>query len=322
MTRDRWIPSWFALTAAALASACSTTPHDERDTPAGAAGTGSTPNTASFTVVPDATGWLDLTANDLGLQGSWYPYGDRYGAAKCTTVGMHPLDTCSLVTSPAPPPATGFPNEGGKMCTSGQTAVILPCATGVTTSGCPASDYSNMWGAGIGLDFGLPAEGGGPPSERDPLTRVPWNAIAHGVTGVSFDFSWNDPSVRSEPYVRVGFPMLLPDDEESRTIEKTAVLRDGSVVMPGKLLPVGTTSEDHPSGSPFADAPPDWTNDNVSAIRAGYNEIRWSRVKAPPESHYEFNPRALYGVLFQVPTSTTGRLPYAFCVSHLALLRD
>jgi hypothetical protein len=280
-------------------------------------------------IEPDATGWVARGTNPLGVSGFWYAYGDQYDEPRrCTghgqhpeDIGLHELDQCSFVTTPPAAPALSFANVDGKLCTVGNVAKVNSCQPLACDD--DNLDYSNMWGAGIGLDFGLPADDGEPPTERNVDARATWNALAHGVTGVSFDFSWNDPTVHAEPYVRVGFPMLLPeDDPDARVIEKTAVLRNGKVLDPGQSLPPGTTSEDHPSGSPFADAPPAWTTDNITSLRDGYNEIRWSRVKAPPESHFAFDPTALYGIIFQVPTSKSGRLPYSFCVANLALLRD
>jgi hypothetical protein len=54
--------------------------------------------------VPDRTGWVDLMAegNTVGVQGAWYPYGDAYGVAKCTSVGMHLAAECSSITTNRP----------------------------------------------------------------------------------------------------------------------------------------------------------------------------------------------------------------------------
>jgi hypothetical protein len=296
MTRHGSTRTWLAIMTTALASACSTTPQNERDTPAAAAGMGTTTTTTSFTVVPDASGWLDATTNDLGLQGSWYPYGDRYGAAKCTNVGMHPLDSCSLVTSPKPPPDTGFPNDGGKMCTSGKTAVILPCATGVTTSGCPTSDYSNMWGAGIGFDFdankGMP-EGDG--------AKHTWDPRAHGVTGVSFELD-QVPA----PGFRVEFPMLLTDDEAAAV-----------------KLPSGSTTDDHPDGAPYWGASSSFGNSPVMTSPS-VNVVRWDSVRKPGTAPtYVFDKSRMLGIQFHVPAVKTAPPgAYTFCISKLTLLRD
>jgi len=164
------------------------------------------------TLVPDATGWVDGAAegNTIGVQGAWYPYGDQYGVAKCTTVGLHLPAECSTISTPDPL-VEGFPNVQGAMCTSGETAVVLPC--GPNVPGCTAGnpDYSNMWGAGIGLD--LNAEGG------DAGAKSPWNPDEHGVTGIAFEIDALPPGG-----LRVEFPMVLPDM---------------------------TTTEDHPDGSPY-----------------------------------------------------------------------
>src|SRR5262245_7984033 len=96
-TNLMFVPMAFAATLAA--SACDSADSGGDDDggdggggTAGAAGTGGTGATdASGTVlVPSADGWMDRMDvwNDLGIQGSWYPYGDQYGTgegdAKCT----------------------------------------------------------------------------------------------------------------------------------------------------------------------------------------------------------------------------------------------
>src|SRR6186713_3205821 len=142
----------------------------------GTGGTGATDPTGT-TLHPSSDGWMDAmdSWNDIGVQGSWYPYGDQYGTkpteSKCITTGMHPASECSEIDYPPPPPATGFPQDTPEvMCTNGRVAVILPCVAGVTTSGCPEKDYSNMWGAGIGFD--LNAEKG-----EDGGAKHPWNPM-------------------------------------------------------------------------------------------------------------------------------------------------
>jgi hypothetical protein len=248
------------------------------------------------TLVPSNVGWIERIDNDLGLQGSWYPYGDRYGAAKCINVGMHLIDECSLVTSPKPPPDIGFPNEGGKMCTTGETAVILPCKSGVTTQGCPTSDYSNLWGAGIGFDFnadkGMP-EGSG--------AKHPWNPAEHGVTGLSFELD-----VKPVPGFRVEFPMLLLDGEAAQV-----------------ALPSGATTDDHPDGAPYWGANSSFSDSPV-LTSPGLNVVRWDNVRKPGSSPtYVFDKARLLGVQFHVPAvKTAPRGAYAFCISKLTFLRD
>ncbi len=126
-------------------------------------------------------------------------------------------------------------------------------------------------GGGYRPGFQLDVQGDNPnnPPTRDPTppTRAKWDAPGHGVVGVAFDFSWTDYSVdepgqdMSEPYVRVEFPVELPDEGLETTWY--TVLRDHSVIPAGSMLAPGTASEEHPSGSPFVDAPPDWGPKNT-----------------------------------------------------------
>lgn len=155
---------------------------------------GSSGNLTGVTLVPSATGWIDKTdvGNTIMVQGAWYPYGDSYGEAKCTsaTFGKHAAGDCSVITMPDPV-GTGFPNTAGSMCTTGTAAKVLDI---VGMTGMP--DYSNMWGAGIGLD--LNASGG------DLSTKSPYNATMAGVTGISFKIDTVPLSG-----LRVEFPMPL-----------------------------------------------------------------------------------------------------------------
>lgn len=286
----------FALTALyGAASACANpAPADDRSSPHGTAGAGGGTSTPNGELKPDASGWVDPTSNDLGIQGAFYPYGDRYGVAKCVNVGMHAPDECSLITAPPPPPATGFPNQDGKMCTSGATAVILPCKAGVTTSGCPEHDFSNMWGAGIGFDFNaLGATDGG------VTLKNPWNPDEHGIVGMAFELD-----VVPTPGLRVEFPLRLTDSEAQAV-----------------NLPPGSTTDDHPDGAPYWGGNASFSN---SPVQAGHNELRWADVKKPGTTpSYVFDKARLLGIQFHVPAvQTAAPGAYAFCVSHLTPLRQ
>ena len=98
--------------------------------------------------------------------------------------GMHPSADCSTITSP---PAGMANEEGGvtasfpqttpgTMCLSGTAAKVIACVAGVT--GCMTSDYSNIFGIGIGLDFN---NVGG--------VKMAYNAPMNNVTGFSFTIS-------------------------------------------------------------------------------------------------------------------------------------
>lgn len=196
----------------------------------GAAGTAGGPvedPTAPVRVIPDGSGWVDRAApwNTIGIQGAWYPYGDQYGKAKCTLVGLHMPSECSLITSPDPL-VTGFPNEGGVMCTRGEVAPIIPCKPDVPACNVGTPDYSNVWGAGIGLDLNaLGAEQGG--------VKSAWDPAAHGVTGVAFRIDKVPPAG-----LRVEFPISLPD---------------------------ASSTEDHVDGSPYWGASPQYPPSRVVA---------------------------------------------------------
>jgi hypothetical protein len=182
------------------------------------------------------------------------------------------------------------------MCTTGETAVILPCQPGVTTNGCPTMDYSNIWGAGIGFDFN--ANKGMP--DGDGVKR-PWNPDAHGITGISFELD-----VAPRPGFRVEFPMVLLDSEA------TAV-----------MLPSGATTDDHPDGAPYWGADSSF-RDSPVAVSPQVNVVRWDAVKKPGTAMtYVFDKTRMLGIQFHVPAvKLAPRGAYNFCVSKLTFLRN
>lgn len=126
----------------------------------------------SVPLTPDATGWIDASSNPLGIQGPWYAYADGYGSdglrdGFCQAAG-HADSECSFITSPTPGPG-GFPNVGGKMCTSGTVAQVL------NLNGAP--DYGDMFGTGMGFNLANSTTG----------EQGVFDAHAHRVIGVQFD---------------------------------------------------------------------------------------------------------------------------------------
>jgi len=87
--------------------------------------------------------------NSVGINGNWFYYSD--------CVDLKNVN-CSAQTQP--PSTTGFPNTGGKMCTTG--------STGTSASG---------WGAGIALEL------------NDTGGQQPYNATKNGVKGFCFTLS-------------------------------------------------------------------------------------------------------------------------------------
>jgi hypothetical protein len=137
-------------------------------------------------LTPGSTGYVSVTA--LNIQGAWYGYGDGWGTngappGVCESVGMHMTSACSLITSPPLPTAddageggavsTFPPTAAGAMCLSGTAAKVIPCVAGVPN--CMGSDYSNIFGIGIGLDF-----------DNVAGVKTAYNAPMNKVTGFSF----------------------------------------------------------------------------------------------------------------------------------------
>jgi hypothetical protein len=75
----------------------------------------------------DSNGWLSATSTPFGIFGHWFGYADHGDPpSSCSEAGMHPAETCSRLTSHELPYNTlGFPNQGGRMCVSGQVARVL-----------------------------------------------------------------------------------------------------------------------------------------------------------------------------------------------------
>jgi hypothetical protein len=286
-------------------------------------------------VLPDENGLIDPRKNELGISGHWYSYGDQYDAPRaCTQIGMHTPEECSLVAWPPPLPDLEFPNQGGSMCAFGSVGQVVKCETDALLCAEPANDYSNIWGAGIGLDFKLWSDRDWP-VDADELARNPlvdrqtWDAAAAGIVGVAFDFLLIDGGFLGTPHLRVEFPILLPLNSPVPPTKGTVSLRQDELIVyqPGQSLTFPDNpppSEEHPSGSPFWGAPEQWGDGitDMSPVREGHNEVRFSEVRRPPESSYEFDVTQLLGIQFHVPTLKTDRLDYAFCISNLTFLRD
>lgn len=261
----------------------------------GAAGAGAG---SGYLIMPDAAGRIAGSSNPIGVQGLWYATGDQYGVpGKCVTVGLHPAGDCSEIHTPSPPllgtpfsPA-GFPNTGGVMCTSGETAVVQPCMAGVTTEGCPTNDYANMWGAAIGFDVNaLSADEGG--------ARSTWDPLARGIIGFSFHLD----EVPVATKLRVEVLVLLTDAEAAAV-----------------GLPQGAISDEHPDRSPYwgatATFPP-------SPVRVGTNRVLWNDI-IHPTGGIRFDPSRMVGIGFHTPAVARGSSAkglFDYCVSDVTFL--
>jgi hypothetical protein len=172
-------------------------------------------------LTPDPTGYVSVTG--LGIQGAWYAYGDNWGTTGmppgvCEMTGMHPTTACSTITSPLPGmvndeggvTATFPQTTPGTMCLSGTAAKVVACVAGV--AGCTGSDYSNIFGIGIGLDFN---NTGG--------VKMPYNATMNKVTGFTFTLS-GVPTAG----IRVEFPTT---DTTTTGSDSYAFSKGGSVLV-------------------------------------------------------------------------------------------
>lgn len=127
---------------------------------------------SGIALVPSNDGFYDGT-NEAGILGAWYAYGDWYGGTPtmagngdCPVKGMFTQADCSSITMPTP--GQPFANTGGKMCASGTAAKVV------------MSQYSAIWGTGIGFDMNNAGNDGGTGQ------KGAWDATAHNVTGFSF----------------------------------------------------------------------------------------------------------------------------------------
>jgi len=253
------------------------------------------------TLTPDDTGWIDVGAdgNSLGVQGSWYPYGDQYGplcgpsdtpnsasGMKCNDshFGAHDPSECSVITEPDPT-VMSFPNSGGMMSTKGTIAKVIAI---VNSSQGTGMDYSNIWGAGIGLD--LNAMMGGTACD----TKGVFAAKDKHVIGIKFDID-QVPSVG----LRVEFPIPATDGTKNGSD-----YWGGSSSYPNSPVTTGTNTI-------YFDPASLGMGVTVKGVTpAGMTDM------------VPFDPNEIESIQFHVPAGTTSAYPaaYQFCISNLKML--
>jgi hypothetical protein len=268
--------------AAALLAACSSSGGVKSD--GGGTGTGGT--SGGIPLMPSATGFV--TDPTSGIIGAWYAYGDSAGTNANTTstdfadskcnMGGFTADQCSMITAPIPGSAF-MPTDmaTGEMCTNGTAAKVLPPPSMPTAAG----DYSDLFGAGIGLDFNNPGGDAG-------AMKMPIDLSAY--KGFSFDFSGTMIPIGNK--IRVNFPFMgehsdtdspyfaanKTDDHSTLSTTSTNVVHWSDILGPQYLIGQGVTN-------------------------------------IPP-----FDPTKVLSIQFQVFTNTGAAIPYNFCVSNLTLL--
>jgi hypothetical protein len=224
-----------------------------------------------------------------GVIGAWFAYGDSVGSgantsgpdtadSDCVKKGMFPVTDCSVINHPTPgmpfPPTDAATS---KMCTDGVAAQVMNMA------GNP--DYSDLWGAGIGLDFNNPGGDAG----------VAGYADLSAYTGIEFDFS---ADILPTGALRVNFPFMGEHGTDSP-------YWGGATAMASNLT--GTTASPQ----------------HVKFTWADIGGPFYLTQQTPPVdlSPYKFNPAAVQAIQFQVFTNTKATTPYSFCVANLALYK-
>ncbi|HYQ42427.1 MAG TPA: hypothetical protein VER11_10665 [Polyangiaceae bacterium] len=133
-------------------------------------------NALEVVLAPSTTGFVN---DATGVVGAWYAYGDGNDGANpgvCQTVGMHVTTECSAIEAPLPGmPFAPTGTSLAQMCTTGTVAKVINFGDP------PAPDYSNLFGAGIGLDLNNPGLDGG------TGVKMPFNTAEKKIIGISFD---------------------------------------------------------------------------------------------------------------------------------------
>jgi hypothetical protein len=163
--------------------------------PAGEASAGTMP----VPITPDPGGYVGPSSNSLGIQGAWYGYGDDWGTngappGDCEVKGMHMTSQCSSITFP-PPAMVPDGGDAGAVGAFPQTTPGTMCLSG-TAAKVLGSDYSNMFGIGIGLDLNNQAG-----------VKMPYDATTNKVVGFSFHIS----GIPAGAAVRVEIPIPATD---------------------------------------------------------------------------------------------------------------
>jgi hypothetical protein len=188
----------------------STSPAPATDAAGGLGGTG-------VPLAPDPNGYLGPSSNSLGIQGAWYAYGDDWGTngappGDCETKGMHMASTCSTITFP-PAAMESDAGDGGFTSSFPQSTPGTMCLSG-TAAKVLASDYTNMFGIGIGLDFNN--QGG---------VKMPYDATMNHVVGFSFTIA----GIPTGASVRVELP--IPATDSSGDAWSLTVMTNGSYTV-------------------------------------------------------------------------------------------
>lgn len=227
------------------------------------------------------------SAMPTGIIGALYVYGDSIGPnaqgttdgdikdSDCVAKGKFPASACSVVSSPmAGAPFSADPTTGA-FCTSGTATQVMN------------ADYSDLWGAGMGLDLNNP---GG-----DAGTKGVWDGSK--FTGMAFHIE-PGPGATTIPatYMRVNFPFTGEHGTDSPFYQGALKSNSG---LPAK-------------------------GGDVEMRWAEIGGPSYLSSQTPPVdvTKYPFDKTMIQSIQWQVFTNATSATPYSFCISNLSVLTD
>jgi hypothetical protein len=261
----------------------------------GAGGAGAGVPSNYIPLSSSTTGFVQDLIGGSNVIGPWYAYGDSVGPganaangddhanSDCLKKGGFTQSDCSQIAAPTPG-GVFMPTEAAssEMCTDGVASQVM------NKGGAP--DYSDMWGAGIMLDFSNPGGDAGPKGDRD----------LSGFKGISFDVSaFTGPTSNGAGVpagaMRVNFPFTGEHGTDSPYWMGTD--KSSSPLT----VPAGTTQHVEIA----------WTD-----VGGPYYLTQQSPAVTPPP----FDVTKAQSIQFQVTTTANATTPYAFCVANLALI--
>ena len=221
-----------------------------------------------------------------GVVGAWYSYGDGAGKnanatstdsanSDCILKGGFTADQCSQIVSPIPgQPFAPTDLATSQMCTNGTAAKIL------NKSGASVPDYSDLFGAGIGLDFNNPGGDAGVKGDKD----------LSAYSGIEFDFSG---TLIPNNAMRVNFPFTGEHNGQDSPYWMGAT-NDSSPLKAGHIV--------------------------VKWSDVGGPKYLSGQTPVVNPADYPFDKTKVQSIQFQVFTVTSSSTPYNFCVANLALI--
>jgi hypothetical protein len=261
----------------------------------GTSGAGGTIVVDGIPLPSGPTGFVQDTTGGSNVIGPWYAYADSVGPGANATVGDDHANSdcikkggftqavCSHVAAPTPG-GVFVPTDlaSSEMCTDGVASQVMDMGS--------APDYSDMWGAGIMLDFNNPGGDAGPKGDLD----------LSGYKGIAFDFSAFTGSTSNGAGIptdamRVNFPFTGEHGVDS------PYWMGAAKTSSPLAAPSGTTQH----------VEVDWSD-----VGGPYYLTQRSPSITPPP----FDATKVQSIQFAVFTKTTAPTPYAFCVANLTLV--